>query len=160
MYAASAAAFGDELHVLVNNAAVFVFHSVETATPEDWDRTNGVNIKGSALMTKHAIPMMKKAGGGSIVFQGSISSFLAQPNCATYSVTKAAIVQLMRNCSYDLAKYGIRCNAVCAGTIETPISKTEREAHGWRCGAKKREEREEREGREGREGREQIRDKR
>ena len=78
MYSACAKAFGEELHILVNNAAVFVFHSVETASAADWDRTSAVNIKGHALMTKHALPMMKKAGGGSIVFQGSISSFLGE----------------------------------------------------------------------------------
>lgn len=123
--------FGEKIDVLVNNAARFIFHSVEHAAPEDWDNACSVNIKGHALVTKAVLPHMKKAGGGSIVFQGSISSFLAQPNCATYSVMKAAIVQLARNCAYDFAKYNIRCNSVCAGTIETPISQTERDAHGW-----------------------------
>eukprot|EP01090_Pellita_catalonica_P023467 TRINITY_DN9697_c0_g2_i1.p1 TRINITY_DN9697_c0_g2~~TRINITY_DN9697_c0_g2_i1.p1 ORF type:complete len:270 (+),score=55.58 TRINITY_DN9697_c0_g2_i1:37-846(+) len=123
--------FGDTIHVLVNNAAYFVFESVETASAEDWDRTAAVNIKGHALVTKHCLPLMKKAQGGSIIFQGSISSFLAQPNCATYSAAKAALVQMARNCAYDFAKYKIRVNSVCAGTIETPISKTEREKHGW-----------------------------
>jgi NAD(P)-dependent dehydrogenase (short-subunit alcohol dehydrogenase family) len=47
------------------------------------------------------------------------------------ATTKGAIVQLARNCAYDLAKYNIRCNSICAGTIETPISKQEREDHGW-----------------------------
>ena len=70
---------------------------------EDWDRSAGVNIKGHALLTKACIPYMK-ARGGSIVFQGSISSFLAQPNCATYATMKGAIVQMARNCAYDFAK--------------------------------------------------------
>ena len=117
--------------VLVNNAALFVFESVETATAEDWDRSAAVNIKGHALLTKAVLPAMKRAGGGSIVFQGSISAFLAQPNCATYSTMKGAIVQLARNCAYDFAKYKIRVNSICAGTIETPISEVERAAHGW-----------------------------
>ena len=131
MYAATKAKFGPKLDVLVNNAALFVFQSVETATAEDWDRTMSVNIKGHALMTKHALPMMKEAGGGSIVFQGSISSFFGQPNCCTYATVKGAVVQMMRSCAYDLAKYNIRANAVCAGTIETPISEVERGAHDW-----------------------------
>jgi NAD(P)-dependent dehydrogenase (short-subunit alcohol dehydrogenase family) len=123
--------FGDKVHVLVNNAALFVFESVEHATAEDWDRSASVNIKGHALLTKHTLPYMKRAGGGSIVFQGSISSFLAQPNCATYSTMKGAIVQMARNCAYDFAKYNIRVNSICAGTIETPISVEERKAHNW-----------------------------
>ena len=129
--AAAAAWKGGKIDVLVNNAALFVFHSVEHASAEDWDRSAAVNIKGHALLTKACLPYMKAAGGGSIVFQGSISSFLAQPNCATYSTMKGAIVQLARNCAYDFAKYGIRCNSVCAGTVETPISREERAAHGW-----------------------------
>jgi len=123
--------FGHHVHVLVNNAARFIFKSVETATPEDWDNTAAVNIRGSAIVTKHVLPLMKAAGGGSIVFQGSISSFSAQPNCATYSVTKAAVLQMAKNFAYDLAKYNIRVNTVCAGAIETPISAVERKEQGW-----------------------------
>lgn len=123
--------FGDTVHVLINNAAAFIFRSVETATAEDWDKSAAVNIRGHALLTKHLLPLMKNANGASVVFQGSISSFLAQPNCATYATMKGAIVQLARNCAYDLAKYKIRVNSICAGTIETPISAEERKEHGW-----------------------------
>jgi len=123
--------FGPHIHVLVNNAARFVFKSVENAAPEDWDNACAVNIRGSAMVSKHVVPHMKAAGGGSIVFQGSISSFSAQPNCATYSVTKAAVLQMAKNFAFDLAKYNIRVNTVCAGTIETPISAVERKEHEW-----------------------------
>jgi len=123
--------FGDIVHVLINNAACFIFHSVENASAEDWDRSAAVNIRGHALLTKHLLPHMKKANGASIVFQGSISSFLAQPDCATYSTMKGAIVQMARNCAYDFAKYRIRVNSICAGTIDTPILTEERKAHGW-----------------------------
>ena len=130
MVAATVAKFG-KLDILVNNAASFVFESVETATAEDWDWTCAVNIKGHALTTKACLPYLKESDSAAVVFQGSISSFVAQPNCATYATVKGAIVQLARNCAYDFSKYGIRVNSVCAGTIETPISATEREAHGW-----------------------------
>ncbi len=103
--AATVAKFGPVIHCLVNNAALFVFHSVETASAEDWDRSAAVNIKGHALLTKAVLPHMKGIpdSGGSIIFQGSISSFLAQPNCATYATMKGALVQLARNCAYDFA---------------------------------------------------------
>ena len=128
--------FGEAVHILVNNAAAFVFHSVETASSADWQHSCATNIVGNAMMTKKFLPLLKKGAeqfeaGASIIFQGSISSFLAQPNCATYSVTKAAILQMTKNSAYDFAKYNIRVNAVCAGTVETPISQTERDAHGW-----------------------------
>jgi NAD(P)-dependent dehydrogenase (short-subunit alcohol dehydrogenase family) len=119
------------INILVNNAALFVFKTVEDASAEDWDRTCAVNIRGSALVTKHVIPVMKAAGGGAIIFQGSISAFLAQPGCATYSITKAAMVQMAKNSAMDLAQFNIRVNSVCAGTIETPISKVERVDQGW-----------------------------
>jgi len=131
MVAASVSKWGETIDVLVNNAAYFVFHSVEHASAEDWDKTCAVNIKGHALVTKAALPYLKKSAAASIVFQGSISSFLGQPDCATYSTMKGAIVQLARNCAYDFAKYGIRVNTVCAGTVETPISEHERSEHGW-----------------------------
>ena len=129
--AGALAAFGPVVHILVNNAALFVFKSIEHATAEDWDASAAVNIRGHALLTKHLLPAMKGQRGASIVWQGSISSFLAQPDCATYSTMKGAIVQMARNCAYDFAKYGIRSNSVCAGTIETPISAVERREHGW-----------------------------
>ena len=129
--AGALAAFGPDVHILVNNAALFVFKSVETATAADWDASAAVNIRGHALLTKALLPAMKGRRGAAIVWQGSISSFLAQPDCATYSAMKAAIVQLARNCALDFAKYGIRSNSVCAGTIETPISAVERAEHGW-----------------------------
>lgn len=113
----SNAKFGPHIHVLINNAALFVFHSVEHATAEDWDRSAAINIKGHALLTKACLPAMKAAGGGSIVFQGSISAFLAQPNCATYSTMKGAIVQLARNCAYDFAKYNIRVNRLVFASL-------------------------------------------
>jgi len=129
---------GPKIDILVNNACAFVFKSVEDASVEDWTKSMNVNILGHALVTKYCLPYMKHASkeapaghGPSIIFQGSISSFRGQPNCATYATTKGAIVQLARNCAYDLAKYGIRVNSICAGTIETPISQQERKEHGW-----------------------------
>ena len=128
---------GPKIDVLVNNACAFVFRSVEDASIADWTKSMNVNILGHALVTKYCLPFMKHASnetpghGPSIIFQGSISSFRGQPNCATYATTKGAIVQLARNCAYDLAKYNIRVNSICAGTIETPISQQEREEHGW-----------------------------
>jgi len=123
--------FGKHVHVLVNNAARFIFKTVDTAAPEDWDKCCAVNIRGSALVTKHILPNMKATGGGSIVFMGSISSFSAQPQCATYAVTKAAILQMAKNFAFDLAKYNIRVNTICPGPIETPISAVERKEQGW-----------------------------
>jgi NAD(P)-dependent dehydrogenase (short-subunit alcohol dehydrogenase family) len=116
----TAEAFG-ALHVLVNNAATFVLKGIE-ATPEDWQRSLGVNVVGTAMMTRHAVPEIKKAGGGAIVNLGSISAFCAQPDFYAYSATKAAIVQMTRNMAMDFGPHNIRVNCVCPGTIITPAS--------------------------------------
>lgn len=117
---AEAAGVFDTIDLLVNNAAIFVLKGIE-ATVEDWQRILGVNVIGPALVAKHVVPEMKKAGGGAIVNLGSISSFIAQPNYVTYNATKAAIANMTRCMALDLADDNIRVNAVCPGTVWTQI---------------------------------------
>jgi NAD(P)-dependent dehydrogenase (short-subunit alcohol dehydrogenase family) len=102
------------LDILVNNAAVFVLKGLE-ATVEDWQQVMAVNIMGPALVTKHAVPHIRRAGGGAIVNVGSVSSFIAQPGMLTYNATKAAIAEMSRCLALDLAEDGIRVNTVCPG---------------------------------------------
>jgi NAD(P)-dependent dehydrogenase (short-subunit alcohol dehydrogenase family) len=102
------------LHVLVNNAAVFVLKGLE-ATVEDWQRVMAVNIMGPALVAKHAVPHIRRVGGGAIVNVGSVSSFIAQRGMLTYNATKAAIAEMSRCLALDLADDGIRVNTVCPG---------------------------------------------
>ncbi|HEV2494076.1 MAG TPA: glucose 1-dehydrogenase [Terriglobia bacterium] len=113
------AAFG-QVNILVNDAAAFVLKGFE-ATVEDWQKSLGVNVIGTAMVTRYAIEPMKKTGGA-IVLVGSISSFCAQPDFFVYSATKAALVQMTRNMAMDLGPFGIRVNSVCPGTILTPAS--------------------------------------
>jgi dihydroanticapsin dehydrogenase len=119
MVAEAVHAFGP-INVLVNNAAVFVLHGIE-ATPEDWRKILDVNVMGVALVTKHVVPEMRKAGGGAIVNLSSISSFIAQPNFWTYNATKAAVANLTRCMALDLAPDNIRVNAVAPGAVWTQI---------------------------------------
>lgn len=115
------AQFG-RLDILVNNAATFVLKGVE-ATPDDWRRSLDVNVIGTSLVTRAAVPLIASSGGGAIVNLASISSFVAQPNFVTYSATKAAILQMTRNLALDLAPQKIRVNCVCPGTILTRASR-------------------------------------
>jgi dihydroanticapsin dehydrogenase len=78
-------------------------------------------VLGLVLCTKYAVAEMKKCGGA-IVNLGSISSWIAEPDCFTYSATKGAILQMTRNMAMDQAPFGIRVNCVCPGTILTPAS--------------------------------------
>jgi len=108
------------LNVLVNNAAVFVLRGID-ATPEEWRQVLDVNVMGPALVSKHVVPEMRKAGGGAIVNLASISSFIAQPEFVTYNATKAAVTAITRCMALDLAPDHIRVNAVCPGAVWTPI---------------------------------------
>ena len=113
------------IDILVNNAANFTTFSVETATVEQWQTVLGVNVIGTALVAKHAIPHLKKRGKGSIVNVGSMSGIIAQPNMATYNSSKAAIHTMTRCMALDLAPFNIRVNTICPGCVLT--SATERE---------------------------------
>ncbi|HWE37926.1 MAG TPA: SDR family oxidoreductase [Isosphaeraceae bacterium] len=106
--------------ILVNNAAVFVLRGVE-ATPEEWRQILDVNVMGPALVAKHVVPLMRRAGGGAIVNLGSISSYIAQPHYVTYNATKAAIVNMSRCMALDLAPDNIRVNTICPGTVWTAV---------------------------------------
>ena len=108
------------IDILVNNAAVFILKGID-ATVDDWRNITDVNIMGTALVSKHVVPIMRQGTKGAIVNLGSISSFIAQPEFVTYNATKAAIAAMTRCMALDLATHGIRVNAVCPGTVWTPI---------------------------------------
>ncbi|WP_167859659.1 SDR family NAD(P)-dependent oxidoreductase [Paenibacillus cymbidii] len=103
---------------LVNNAARFVFKSAE-ATAEDWDAICRVNLQGTTFVTNACVPLMKQAGGGSIVNLSSVSGFVGQANFATYNATKFAIRGLTKCWAIDFSPFGIRVNTVCPGYIRT-----------------------------------------
>jgi len=128
MAAETVAAFG-AIHILVNNAAIFILRGIE-ATPDEWRRALDVNVMGPALVAKHVVPSIREAGGGAIVNLGSISSFIAQPNFVTYNTTKTAILGMTRCMAMDLAPDNIRVNAICPGVVWTRIVESQAGAMG------------------------------
>lgn len=106
------------LHILINNAATFVFKGV-TAKAEDWDNIVNVNLKGTTYITNAVLPLLEKAKGASIVNLSSVSGFIGQSQFATYNATKFAIRGLTKCWAVDLASKGIRVNALCPGYIRT-----------------------------------------
>lgn len=117
--AAAVAKFGG-LNVVVNNAAAFIYGTVEGTTYEQWHKVWDVNVVGQAQIIKSALPELRKAGGGAIVNIASQSSFIAQANYVPYNSSKAGILQLTRCLAMDLAVDKVRVNAVSPGTIKTP----------------------------------------
>lgn len=128
---------GGRLHYLVNNAASFVYTSVEETSEEQWDLSLGTNVKGYAFCIKHAAAAMRgnggddtAGGGGAIVNVSSVCATLTIPRFAPYATTKAAILQLTRSASADLGGAGVRVNAVCPGPIMTTSTKRHADSQG------------------------------
>src|SRR5208282_1398008 len=128
MAAEAVAAFG-AVHILVNNAAIFILRGID-ATPEEWRPMLDINVMGPALVAKHVVPAIRQAGGGAIVNLASISSFIAQPNYVTYNTTKAAILGMTRCMALDLVPHNIRVNSVCPGVVWTQIVERQATSQG------------------------------
>ena len=126
MVQAAVEAYGT-VNVLVNDAAAFVFGHVQDITDADWQRVMGVNVIGASYCVKHVQPLMKAAGGGTIVNIASISSFIAQPAFVPYNASKGALLQLTRCLAMDLAPDKIRVNCVCPGSVLTPATERHRQ---------------------------------
>lgn len=110
------------LDILVNNAGApqgADRNEIEDVPVAAWDLTMGVNAKGAFLMSRAAVPAMRKAGWGRIVSVSSKAAFRPGKNRATYAASKAAIVGFTKSLALDLAPHGITVNAVCPGPIRT-----------------------------------------
>jgi len=108
------------LDILVNVAGVGSTTNAPDTTLEVWEDVFAVNVRGTFLCCKHAIPDMVRRGGGSIVNIGSIAGLVGLRNRAAYCASKGAVIALTRALAVDHVGDGIRVNVVCPGTVDSP----------------------------------------
>jgi meso-butanediol dehydrogenase/(S,S)-butanediol dehydrogenase/diacetyl reductase len=109
------------LDVLVNNAGMMQEASLDEMSLDDWDRNLAVNLRAPFLLTKYALPSLRKRAG-SIVNIGSIEGLGANPGHAAYCASKAGLHGLTRAIAVDEGPEGVRCNAVAPGWIDTDLN--------------------------------------
>lgn len=121
VFADVAGAFG-KLDVLVNNAGIAgVNKPTDQITVEEWDRVIAINVRGVFLCTKHAIPHLRRAGGGCIVNLSSIYGIISAPDIPPYHASKGAVRLMTKTDALLYAKDKIRVNSVHPGFIWTPL---------------------------------------
>jgi meso-butanediol dehydrogenase / (S,S)-butanediol dehydrogenase / diacetyl reductase len=113
---AAIAAFG-RLDVLVNNAAVHPHEGIEEHSLDTWRETFRVNVDGTMLCTKFALPHLRRQAGGAIVNMGSVSGLVPYASGGAYAASKAAVAIITKVTALEAGPYGVRVNCICAGSI-------------------------------------------
>lgn len=110
-----------EPDILFNCAGIVHHGTILDATEDEWDIGYNLNVRSMYWTSHAAIPVMAERGSGSIINISSVaSSVIGVPNRFVYGVTKAAVIGLTKAIASDFIKSGIRCNAICPGTVESP----------------------------------------
>lgn len=127
------------IEVLVSNAGMHFSANIEDTTEQDFDKVMSLNVKGAYAVSKAVIPQMRQQAKGVILFVGSDQSSVGKQNSYVYNISKHALASMAKTIALDYAKYNVRANTLCPGTIETPLYHKAIDAYCERSGADKRE---------------------
>ncbi len=108
------------IDVLANIAGIVQFGRFETITDDEWDRVHAVDLKGPFMMIQAALPHLV-ACGGNVVNVSSVAGNKVQPYTAAYAAAKGGLTTMTKALALELAPHGVRVNAVCPGSVDTPI---------------------------------------
>jgi len=111
----------DRLDILVNAAGIEIEKTIEETSLDDWNRVFAINVTGMFLTCKHALSLLRRSAGASVINFGSYDGFIADPSLAAYCASKGAVHALTRAMACDHGPEGIRVNAVCPGYVDTPM---------------------------------------
>lgn len=109
------------LDILVNAAAIEIEETIETTSLDQWNNIFAINVTGTFLTSKHALPLLRESDAASIINFGSYDGFIADPELAAYCASKGAVHALTKAMACDYGPEGIRVNAVCPGYVDTPM---------------------------------------
>lgn len=109
------------IDVLVSNAGKHLSATIEQTSPDALDALFALNVKGAYAVIKAVLPTMKAANSGAIVLMASDQAIVGKRNSFAYNLTKASLASMAKTTALDYASFNIRANAVCPGTIETPL---------------------------------------
>ena len=108
-------------HAVVAQAGILYENTLEDTEPADWDRMMSVDVRGTYLCARAAIPRMRELGGGSIVNMSGTYAIWAEPGVAASCAAKGAIMSLTRAIAIENGDAGIRCNCIVPGYVDTPM---------------------------------------
>ncbi|EAQ66865.1 oxidoreductase, short-chain dehydrogenase/reductase family protein [Marinomonas sp. MED121] len=127
------------IDALVSNAGIHLSATIENTSEDELDKIFSINVKGAYAAVKAVLPNMKANQNGAIILISSEQALVGKPNSFAYSLTKTALASMAKTTALDYASFNIRANAVCPGTIETPLYHAAIDNYCNQSGANKKE---------------------